>query len=318
MSDTELLRRPAARCVLVGLLAMCMAIVALRLPLVVAQEPTSPSAELPAARAPSDLDDTDPGSDAAAPPAADQAAAREPQVKGINLISLIFKGGFLMVPIGIMSLLVVAIVVERFIALRRSKVLPEELVAGLGRLGGPGGGFDPRDAYRLCQQFPSSAATVIRAMLLKVGRPHSEVEHTVAEASQREAERIYANVRWLNLAAGVSPLLGLLGTVWGMIRAFHDTTQLLPGQNKADYLAEGIYVALVTTLAGLSVAIPAAIFAHVFEGRIQNLFHQIDELLFNLLPQIERYEGRMRFGRQHGEAESPAEPGPLAAAATTK
>ena len=52
-------------------------------------------------------------------------------------------------------------------------------------------------------------------MLLKVGRPHSEVEHTVAEASEREAERFYANVRWLNLAAGVAPLLGLLGTVWG-------------------------------------------------------------------------------------------------------
>ena len=64
--------------------------------------------------------------------------------------------------------------------------------------------------------------------------------------------------------------MGLLGTVWGMIRAFHDTAQLAPGQNKADYLAEGIYVALVTTLAGLAVAIPAAIFSHYFEGITNN------------------------------------------------
>ena len=134
-------------------------------------------------------------------------------------------------------------------------------------------------------------------MLLKVGRPQSEVEHSVKEASEREAERIYANVRWLNLAAAVAPLIGLLGTVWGMILAFFETTQLAPGQNKADFLAEGIYIALVTTLGGLSVAIPAAILSHYFEGRIQSVFYQIDEMLFNLLPQIERYEGRLRVSQ---------------------
>ena len=90
-----------------------------------------------------------------------------------------------------------------------------------------------------------------------------------------------------------------------MIVAFHDTTQLLPGQNKADFLANGIYMALVTTLSGLVVAIPAAILAHYFEGRITSLFHQIDELLFNLMPQVERYEGRVRFSQKIAE-ERPA------------
>jgi biopolymer transport protein ExbB len=131
-------------------------------------------------------------------------------------------------------------------------------------------------------------------MLLKIGRPHSEVEHAVAEASEREAERLYGSVRWLNLIAAVAPLTGLLGTVWGMIRAFYDTTHLAAGQNKAEFLAQGIYVALVTTLGGLAVAIPAAVCAHYFEGRVIKLFHEIDELLFNLMPQVERYEGRMR------------------------
>jgi biopolymer transport protein ExbB len=305
MFQFEFMKRPATRLFAMAMVALMMAAIAYQVPGTWAQEPDSPSAA-PAPNEEVGVNEPNSGTDAPAVASEATGEAPEPptpQVKGINLISLILKGGALMIPIGLMSLLVVAIVVERSIALRRSRILPQELVAGLGRLGGPGGGFDPREAYRLCQQYPSAAANVIRAMLLKVGRPHSEVEHTVTEASQREAERIYANVQWLNLAAGVTPLLGLLGTVWGMIRAFHDTTQLLPGQNKADYLAEGIYVALVTTLAGLSVAIPAAIFAHVFEGRIQSLFHQIDELLFNLLPQIERYEGRVRFSRQLGEQE---------------
>jgi biopolymer transport protein ExbB len=168
------------------------------------------------------------------------------------------------------------------------------------------GAFDPRVAYRLCQENPSAAAQVIHAMLLKVGRPHAEVEHAVAEASQREAERMYANVRWLTLAAAVAPLLGLLGTVQGMIQAFHDLTQLPPGLNKAEFLAEGIYIALVTTFAGLCVAIPAATAAHWLEGRVQTLFHEIDELLFNLLPAIERYEGRVRFNQAAADSNDKA------------
>ncbi len=223
------------------------------------------------------------------------------QEKGINFFALLLQGGWFMVPITLMSLLVVTVVIERSIALRRSRVLPVELVQELGRLGGSQGNFDPREAYRICQRYPSAASNVVRSMLLKVGRPHSEVEHTVAEASEREADRLYANVRWLNLAAAVAPLFGLLGTVWGMIDAFHRTTQLMPGQNKADQLATGIYIALVTTFGGLMVAIPAAISAHYFEGRIQKLFHHIDEMLFNLLPQIERYEGRVRFSRHMGD-----------------
>jgi biopolymer transport protein ExbB len=215
-----------------------------------------------------------------------------------RLLELIGQGGLLMIPIGLMSLLVAMFGIERGIGLRRARVMPQELVDGLSQLASSPGGFDPRKAYRLCQRFPSSAANVIRAMLLKVGRPHAEVEHAVSEASEREATRLYANVRWLTLAAAVTPLLGLLGTVWGMIVAFFNTTQLEAGQNKFDFLAEGIYVALVTTLGGLAVAIPAAILAHYFEGRIQELFHQIDELLFNLLPQIERYEGRLRVSHQ--------------------
>lgn len=240
--------------------------------------------------------------------------------ESINIFKLLVQGGFFMIPILVMSLMVVTFVIERFLGLRRSKVLPDGLVAGLGRLGAPQGGFDPRSAYKLCQQFPSSAANVVRAMLLKVGRPHSEVEHAVAEASEREANRLNTNVRWLTLAAAVAPLLGLLGTVWGMIHAFHNTTLLTPDVNKAEYLAKGIYVALVTTLGGLCVAIPAAIFAHHFEGRIQSLFHEVDEMLFNLMPQVERFEGRVRFSRQSGDGEangganggaSPAAPPPV-------
>jgi biopolymer transport protein ExbB len=212
----------------------------------------------------------------------------------MNLLDLTMAGGILMIPIAILSVVVVLIAIERGLALRTSRVMPEELVASLGQLAARQEAFDPRAAYRVCQQFPSAAASVIRAMLLKVGRPHAEVERAVSDASDREATMLYDNVRWLTMAASVGPLLGLLGTVQGMIQAFYITSKAEVGQNKATMLAEGIYTALVTTFAGLCVAIPAVMIAHYFEGRIQGLFRRIEDLVGTLLPHVERYEGRMR------------------------
>ncbi len=135
-------------------------------------------------------------------------------------------------------------------------------------------------------------------MLVKVGRPQLEMESAVAEASQREANRLTQMTSWLSLAAAIAPLIGLLGTVWGITQAFYDTTQLAEigaGQNRGVALANGIYVALVTTMVGLLIAIPAAVLSHFYENRIVQLLNEIDEMVFNLLPQFERYEGQVRF-----------------------
>ncbi len=266
--------------------------------------PPAPEAE--AAAVP---DETQPGPDPVALAEA-ALAAEEPTVVSpvtspgpvsvgqINLLDLLVKGGYLMIPIGLMSLIVVTFGLERWLGLRRRRVMPPRLMRGINGLLAESDGFDPRKAYGLCQSYPSSAGRVIKAMLLKVGRPHAEVERAVSEATQREADRLYTNVRWLSLAAGVAPLLGLLGTVWGMIQAFFATANLPTGANKAEYLAQGIYVALVTTFAGLAVAIPAAILAHLFEGRVQKLFRHLDETLAGLLSQLERFEGKLRVRRE--------------------
>lgn len=220
---------------------------------------------------------------------------RTSKKKGISFFSLLLRGGWFMVPLILLSLVVAAVSIERAIALRKEKVMPDELVTHLGNLGRMQGGFDPRSAYRICQQYPSSASTVVRALLLQVGRPQAEVQTAATEASQREADRQNAPVSWLTLIATVAPLIGLLGTVWGITQAFFDMTNLEMGENKAETLATGIYTALVTTLCGLMIAIPAAILAHLFENRIVKMFAQIDELCDSLMPQVEKFEGRLRF-----------------------
>jgi biopolymer transport protein ExbB len=257
---------------------------------------------------------SDPAPSGEAPTA--PAATTPPKDKSINIFALAIAGGIFMIPIAGMSILAVTMTIERMLALRTQRVLPSGLVSGLGELSAGTGSFDPRKAYRLCQQFPSAAANVVRIMLLRVGRPLPEIESAVAQASQREADRLYSNVRWLNLAASLSTMLGLIGTIQGMIMAFHRLTVMDAAADRTSVLADGIYTALVTTFAGLAVAIPALLVSHFFEGRILKLFHQIDELILHLLPQMERYEGRVRFGK-NGEPESlPSEPAERARAGT--
>lgn len=240
--------------------------------------------------------------DSALPAATGAAESAE---SGINFLSLLMRGGWFMVPLVALSLIVVVISIERLISLRREKIFPERFVKQLSSLSRSPGGLEPRAAYEICQRFPSAAANVFKSLLVKVGRPQSELETAVAEASQRQATRMSNLVSWLGLAAAIAPLVGLLGTVWGITQAFYDTTQLIAGQNRAEALAEGIYTALVTTMFGLIIAIPAAVLAHFFENRIVTLMNEIEEMIFNLMPQLERYEGKIRFSEIKPVEEQP-------------
>ncbi len=227
-----------------------------------------------------------------APPAPQPA---DLQGSNLNVLELLRQGGGIMLVIAIVSLLVVAVAFERLFALRRGKLYPNGLRREVRKAISEQGEFQPGALFNSSQRYSCVASRILHDMLQKVGRSVPEVEAALAEATQREADRLYGNVRWLTLAAAVTPLIGLLGTVWGMIIAFHDTTQLGAGSNKAEYLAEGIYVALVTTLGGLAVAIPAAVFAHFFEGRITQMLALIDTDLRRLIPRFESQEGRARY-----------------------
>jgi len=209
-----------------------------------------------------------------------------------TLWQLFLAGGIFMWPIVAMSLVVVTFGIERLIALRRHRILPAKLVADLTAL--EASRFDPRAAYRICQEHPAVAGRVIQALLEKLGRPLPEMERVVEVAKEREASQLYANVRPISLAVTVTPLIGLLGTVQGMIIAFYTTATLDAGANRAAELANGIYVALITTFAGLCVAIPAAVIAHFLEGRILKWFREIDTVVDGVLPQLERFEGKGR------------------------
>lgn len=237
------------------------------------------------------------------------AATVAPASAGPDLLKLATQGGPLMIPIAFMSFVVVLLGVERSLALRGGRTVPYRLAEALKQLA-KSGNLDPRQAYQLCQQHPSALANVTKAVLLKVGRPLSELEMTFKEACERESARLYKNVRTINLAVTITPLIGLLGTVQGMIECFYTTANLAVGMDKTQALANGIYVALLTTFGGLVVAIPAAVISHYLEGKIQSRFRDVEELFLSLLPSLERYEGKVRMARQTGSGDHSPQPVP--------
>lgn len=240
---------------------------------------------------------------AGAKPVEENAAEEEP-AKNPTLLELIRKGGWLMYPIGFMSLLVVGVGLERFVALHLMFVAPRRFFRQLDALAVEKA--DPRKIYNLCRQYPSAASRIVSSALMKVGRPMLEVQGTLQEAKDNEAQRLFGNVRILILAATITPLMGLLGTVIGMIQAFMVNASMSAvatvGMNRASQLSEGIYLALVTTCAGLTVAIPAAILAHWYEGRIQRIFLNVDQKLMRFVVYLTDVEGKVHVTPEQYEA----------------
>ena len=248
-----------------------------------------------------------------------EETAESENLASIDLLSLITRGGGFMIPIGIMSFLVVTLAVERFASLRRGKIMPPQLVRELDDEADPIEHFHPSVAFEHCEKHPSPLGRVVRSMLLRTGGPLADIERTASETIQREADQCAAPIRWLNLAAAATPLMGLLGTVWGMIVAFHESTTLTADRSRSEQLSEGIYTALVTTLAGLVVAIPAAILAQYLENRVASLFHRIEQFAFELAPALERFEGQKRLrsdGTLHPAPTPPPAPPPRTAGAS--
>lgn len=193
-----------------------------------------------------------------------------------NLWSIIKEGGPLMIPIGLCSFILVAFVFERTISLRRGRVIPGPFVTRfLKQL--REGELDRQRALALCQESRSPVAEVFAGAVRKWGRPAVEVEQAIIDSGERVTNGLRRYLRVINGVATVSPLLGFFGTVTGMIRAFN-TIAVADALGRPELLAKGISEALLTTAAGLTVAIPALICYLFFLSRVDRLIIDIDAL----------------------------------------
>jgi biopolymer transport protein ExbB len=210
------------------------------------------------------------------PPADSPAADFESPAPTKNLLQVIHDGGPLMLPIGVCSFLLLVFVFERAVSLRRSRVIPGPFVRRfLEQL--RENQLDQKTALELCQQNSSPISEVFAAGVKKWGRPSVEVEQAILDAGERVTSRLRKYLRLFNGISTISPMLGLLGTVCGMISSFNALAKL-SDVGRAELLAQGIGEALLSTAAGLCVAIPALVAYWFFVGRVDQLVLRIDSL----------------------------------------
>jgi biopolymer transport protein ExbB len=192
--------------------------------------------------------------------------------------------GPLIIPILICSFVLLCVVFERLMSLRRSRVVPKLFVERF-LLQISEGAVDRQGAFELCEDNPSLIAGVFAAAVRKWGKPAVEVEQAVLDEGERAANSMRRFLRVINCVSTVCPLFGLLGTVSGMIQSFNEIAGS-SAMGKPELLAGGIGTALMSTAAGLCVAIPALILYLYFVGRVDGLVMEIDrqgQQLVNLI-----------------------------------
>ena len=182
------------------------------------------------------------------------------------------------------SLASIALIIEHCITIRRSILLPEMSVAQIKTM------FDERrfrEALEFCQNDPSFLAGVVHAGLVEAANGYDAMAGAMEDAAGERTARLFRKIEWLNLLGNVAPMLGLWGTVYGMMVAFGEIEGKGGKANPAD-LAGGIMIALVSTFVGLVVAIPALSAYGIFRGRVEQLAMEAalvaEELLANFKP----------------------------------
>jgi biopolymer transport protein ExbB len=172
----------------------------------------------------------------------------------------------------VFSILAVAIIIERFIALRRAKINVNEFLAKIRKALIVNRSI--REAVKVCEQYRGPVASIMKAGLLKYGQPKEDIEKTIENAALYEMGRLERGLVVLATVANVAPLLGFLGTVTGMIKSFDALMEA--GLSNPTLVAGGISEALITTAAGLSVAIPVQIAYNYFMSRINKFVRDIE------------------------------------------
>jgi biopolymer transport protein ExbB len=211
------------------------------------------------------------------PPAPPKGIPRDP-------VEVLYALGPFLYPLGLASIIVVWFSIERLVALRRGRVIPRPFVR-LFFEHLEEGKLDSKSALKLCEESGSPIASIFAHGIRKWGKGSVEVEQAIIDGGERQVSQLRKHLRVLNGVSTVAPLLGLLGTVVGMIDSFN-TIATKAAMGKSEELAAGIGLALLTTAVGLMIAIPALIMYMYLSGRVDALVIEMDGLAQELVDLI--------------------------------
>lgn len=195
------------------------------------------------------------------------------------------RGGILMIPLILCSIIVLAIVIERAFTLRRKKVLIPEIISVIETIKKP---EDIHLAISICQKNEGAFANIVQLGLENKDLSNEELKELIIDQGRQEVRSFEKGLVVIETIAGIAPLLGLLGTVTGMIKVFTVISEQGLGQTQA--LSGGISEALITTVVGLSIGIPALVLYNYFTDKAENLIMDIEKFTSELLRKLSRFQ----------------------------
>jgi len=198
-----------------------------------------------------------------------------------EILAELQKGGIVMIPLLLGSVWTLAIVLERAFSLRTRKVIIPEIVTAVERIRCP---EDIRVAESICETHPGTFANVMLPALRNQDLDKEELKEFITDQGRQEVRTLERGLVGLETIAGVAPLLGLMGTVVGMIKVFNVISQ--QGLGQANVLSKGISEALITTVTGLAIGIPALIAFNFFTSRAEGLVMDMEKYTTSLLHRI--------------------------------
>ena len=190
----------------------------------------------------------------------------------VSMIDLLYQGGFMMVPIALLSVAAVYIFIERVLTIKKAAMPSEGFMNQIRSLVEKG---DINGAKMLCNQEDSSIAKMIEKGVSRIGSPLKNIEVSIENVGKIEIFKLEKNLSLLATISGSAPMLGFLGTVIGMIKAFIAIAQE-EGSVSPKLLSEGIYTAMITTAAGLFVGIIAYLGYNYLVTRVQKIVHKME------------------------------------------
>jgi len=196
------------------------------------------------------------------------------------------QGGLVMYPLLLCSVLSLGIALERAISLKRNRVIRPEIVSVIENISGP---EDIGMAVSVCGRFEGAFASVMRSGLDNRELSPEEIRESILDQGRQEMGALQKGLVVLETVAAVSPLLGLLGTVLGMIRVFREISEVGVGQG--NLLAGGISEAILTTAAGLFVAIPSLVLYNYYSSKAESLILEIEKYSNALLKKLRGFQG---------------------------
>ncbi|MGQ9799861.1 MAG: MotA/TolQ/ExbB proton channel family protein [Ignavibacterium sp.] len=204
----------------------------------------------------------------------------------MNLFEIFLKGGFIMWLILATSIVGLAVVIDRFLVLRKARI---NVPAFMVRIRGFIKRKDISGAISYCMEEKSPVANIVRKGLKKYKYGHDRVKEAIENAGSQEISKLEKGLTILATVSGIAPLLGFLGTVTGMIQAFMTIQDLAGAANPSD-LAGGIWEALITTAFGLIVGIPALAFYNYFLSAVKRLIGEMETVANDVVDVIQESE----------------------------